>query len=397
MLAVFLGAVCYVTWRPEAAPTFLFLLLSALWVFYEVTDMQRVAFLKAVLLLVLMVVLLLRKIQSGGKIPLTGPTWVISYLASVVLSCLINGTDINQYRGSLGILLIPLVVALCPNNEKTVKYLTVAFAFWGLANFLTVVANWAGVGWARAFVTEDLTNVTARAAGLMGHSSLMGMYFVISLNAVHVFFYQAKTKLGRLLLLTLGAGLALGLLGTVSVAAFGGWLVSFMFIQYRLRGLRVGSMVGLGTVAGLILWLNALFQKGGTLMIKRFTFLNVDPSAQGRLPLLQMGMKRFLTNPLLGVGLGQGGRVHLEAHNMFMQVLMETGIMGFTLFCGVLWSAVRRLHRRTGADETGALTPEAAYYVGLLGTLAAILIDGLAHSNDYLMPLWLLIGIAFMV
>jgi O-antigen ligase len=395
LLAILVGALGYVIWRPEAIPAFLFLLLSALGVFFDVANVQRVSLLKAILLPALMAVLLLRKLQSGERMPLSGFVWVASYGAFVVLSCLINGTDINQYRASLGLLLIPLVVALCPNKEKTVKYLTFAFAFWGLVNLLVVVATWAGLGWARAYVTTDSVNISSRFSGLMGISTMMAIYFVISLNAVHVLFYQADTKFGRLLLLALGAGLALGLVGTVSVGALAGWGVSFLYIQYRLSGLRVGNLIGIGAVAVLILG-GAAFLNLDTLL-GRVSRLSSDQSAVGRLTLLEMGMKRFLTSPLLGVGLGQSGKVHLEVHNTFMQVLMETGIVGFTLFCGVLWRGVRGLRRRAGPDEAGTLTPEVAYYVGLLGTMLAILVDASVHSFDLLMPLWLLIGIAFMV
>lgn len=395
-LTIVIGGLGYVMWRPEAIPAFIFLLLSALWVFYDVANLQRLALLKAVLLSALLVVLLLRKSRSGEGLPLAGFVWVLSYGAFVVFSCLINGTDINEYRGALGILMIPLVVALCPNNEKTVKYLTIALALWGIANFLAVLANWVGIGWAQAFVTEDQTNITFRAAGLMGHSTVMGMYFVISLNAVQVLYYQAGTRKGRLLLLTIGTSLFLGLVSTVSVAAFAGWGVSFLYIRHRLGSLRLSNLIGIGILA-LLLFSFAALLKEEPLMMSRLSSLPSDESAVGRLTLLKMGMGLFSSNPLFGVGLGQGGRVHLETHNTFMQVLMETGIVGFLLFCGVLWISLRRLYQQTGQDKGTICTGKSAYYAGLLGSLMAILVNGLAHCNEYLMPLWLIIGIAFMV
>lgn len=393
LLAILVGSIIYVILRPEAIPAFLFLLLSALDVFLnDATNIQKVPFLRAVLLPGLMVVLLFRKMQSGEKMPLAGFVWVMSYATFVIISCLINGADINKYRSGLVILLIPLVVALCPNKEKTVKYLTIAFAVWGLANFLTILATWAGLGWARVLVT-DVGDI--RPCGLMRHSTIMGMYFVISLNAVHVLFFRAGTRFRRLLLLALGACLALGLVATVSVAAFGSWVVSFLFIQYRLRGIRLSTLIGIGSCAVVILGLIALLNLGA--LQERLTSLSTDGSAHARVPLLQMGMKLFLSSPLVGVSLGQGGRLSLVAHNTYMQVLMENGIIGFLLFAVVLWKGVRGLRRRIGPGDPAALSPEAAYYVGLVCTVVAILVDGLAHSNDYLMPLWLILGLGFMV
>ena len=98
--------------------------------------------------------------------------------------------------------------------------------------------------------------------------------------------------------------------------------------------------------------------------------------------------------------MGQMGRVHLEAHNTYMQVLMESGIIGFVVFMLLLWKAIQGLRRRATKRRT-ATDPTAsaysAYYVGLLGSLGAILIDGGAHVFYFMMPLWLILGFAFMV
>ena len=386
----------YLIWRPESVPAFIFLLLSGLGSFYSATSIQRVTLLKAVLLPVLFAVLLFRKFLRSGRLPLSGFTWVIGYGALVVASCLINGTNINDYRASLGILLIPLVVALCPKNEKTVSYITIAFAFWGLANLMVVVATWAGLGWAKAYSSGNAIYTSHRAQGLMGHSTLMGIYFVISLNAVHILFFQARTRVMRVALFILGAGLAVGLLGTLSRGAFAGWVVSFLFIQYRLQGIKVGSIIGVCVLSGVVLGISS-FLNLDDLMLGRFTSMSVDPSAKDRIPLLEMGKRLFYSNPLLGVGLGQGGRAHLEAHNTYMQVLMENGVIGFILFSTVVWKGIRGLRKSAVAGTSAAPNPAAAYYIGLLGSMAAILLDAVTHVFDYLMPLWLILGIGFMV
>lgn len=394
-LAVLVGGLGYVIRRPETIPAFLFLLMAAIESFYDLANIEKVSLLKAILLPTLMAVLALRKFRYGERMPREGFIWITLYGLFVVFSCVINGTNINQYRASLGILLLPLVMALCPNNEKTVKSLTVAIAFWGLVNLLVAAATFAGLGWAKQFVTSDTTNMAARLQGLMGHSSLMGIYFVISLNAVHVLFYQAKTKLGRRLLLVLGVGMALALVGTVSIGAFVGWGVSFLFIQYRLRGLSLGNLMVIGMLAALLLGLSALLKMDT--IVARMSSLSSDVSALDRLMLLHMGTKLFFQNPVFGVSLGQGGRMHLEAHNTYMQVLMENGIVGFALFCTVIWKGLRGLRWRAGWDKPTELTPMAPYYIGLLGTMIAILVDGAVHVCDYLMPLWLILGIGFMV
>jgi O-antigen ligase len=394
-LALLIIALVFIVWWPEAIPAFLFLLLSGIGLFFLVANVQKVDFLKAFLLPPLLLYLLLRKMQNGDKLPLQGIVWITAYAAFVILSCLINRADLNEYRAYFGILMVPLVVALCPNNEKTVKYLTIAFAFWGFVNLLVVLATLAGFGWAQRFITSDETNFFLRFQGLMGLSTHMGIYFAISLSAFQVLYYLAETRMGRLFYFALGVSMALGLIGTVSVGAFVGWVASLLFIHHQLRRFTTGSLIIIGGSVVLLLLLAAFLKQEA--MLERLCRISTDQSALGRITLLQMGITRFVTSPIFGVGLGQGGKLHLETHNTYMQVLMENGLVGFLVFCGILWNGWRRLYRQARQDGKETITPTKAYYVGILGSLTAILVDGLVHVFDFFMPLWLILGIAFMV
>jgi len=53
----------------------------------------------------------------------------------------------------------------------------------------------------------------------------------------------------------------------------------------------------------------------------------------------------FRENPFMGVGKGQFAKNNqelLQAHNNYVQVLSETGIVGYFLFIGFLWFPIRR-------------------------------------------------------
>jgi putative inorganic carbon (hco3(-)) transporter len=82
----------------------------------------------------------------------------------------------------------------------------------------------------------------------------------------------------------------------------------------------------------------------------------VDRSILLRKTYLIAGGHIFLDHPLLGVGFGQSskyipryGRMYgytqpphdAAAHNMYLQILAETGIMGFGAFLLILWATVR--------------------------------------------------------
>ena len=188
--------------------------------------------------------------------------------------------------------------------------------------------------------------------------------------------------------------MVLGLIGTLSRGALAGWLVSFLFIQYKLRRLSFGNLVGIATAGAIVIGISS-FMNLDELMVGRFTTMEDDPSAQARLPLIEMGMRLLKTSLLFGTGLGQGGGLHLEAHNTYMQVLMETGVIGFTVFCLLLWRGIRgmKAHIRVNVAAGDA----SLYYLGLLGSFIAILINGVSHVFDYLVPLWLIMGMGFVV
>lgn len=172
--------------------------------------------------------------------------------------------------------------------------------------------------------------------------------------------------------------------------------MSFLYIQYRFRGLNIKNFIVVIVFIIIVLGLLSLLNLDD-IMLTRFTGMKRDPSALNRLPLLELGKQLFNRDPLFGVGLAQGGKVHLEAHNTFMQVLMENGIIGFTFYCLVLWRGVHGLRKRAGKGKVAIDNPMMGYYVGLFGTIGSILFNALFHVFDYLMPFWLILGIGFMV
>lgn len=208
----------YVVFHSETIPAFIFLLLSSLGAIYEAAAMQKVAFLKAIILPLLLIILIFTKFIKKDEKPIAigAPLLLFMYGTYVIVNSMMHGADINDYRAYFGILLIPVVVAFCPDKEKTVKYLTIAFAIWGAINLFEVVATWSVYGWAKAYSAGDAFHTSHRSIGLMGHSTLMGVYFVIAINAAHVLYYQAKTRFSQILWLGLGIVLLMGLMGTLS-------------------------------------------------------------------------------------------------------------------------------------------------------------------------------------
>jgi O-antigen ligase len=166
-----------------------------------------------------------------------------------------------------------------------------------------------------------------------------------------------------------------------------------------------GGLMGLVVVIGLTAWrkrnrllqaLTVLLLVAGLLVASRFwsrgedfSQLNNDVSFQQRLATSEAGIKMFLNHPLSGVGFGCSviawplyapaglyTRGALVTHNTFLQVLSETGILGFVPFVLLIGSSLyrtRKLALRPATASMGAATE-----VGIWGLVVCGMSGGYA-------------------
>ncbi|HUO57019.1 MAG TPA: O-antigen ligase family protein [bacterium] len=180
-----------------------------------------------------------------------------------------------------------------------------------------------------------------RASGpLVTHGALAALLILF----IPYGFLQARIRAGfTRLFFTVATLLMLGgLCATQSVGAFACLTISSLYVMLKRQSKAVGLGVmglGLAGVAGLILargthsWLLAAFGM--------------------RLTLWQEAWRLFLHHPIVGTGLGTFGQAYQAAglplgtgskfaHNVLVQVLVETGIIGLLLFLRSLLSFYRR-------------------------------------------------------
>ena len=141
-----------------------------------------------------------------------------------------------------------------------------------------------------------------------------------------------------------------GLLGLVVVIALSAW---------RKRNIWLQAMVVLMLVAGLAL-ASRFWSRG-----ENFSQLNNDVSFQQRIATSAAGFNMFLDHPLLGVGFGcsviawplyapEGlyTRSALVTHNTFIQLLSETGVLGFIPFVVLIGFSLYRTRKLALQPET---------------------------------------------
>lgn len=135
-----------------------------------------------------------------------------------------------------------------------------------------------------------------------------------------------------------------------------------------------------------------------------------DASIRGRTSEVLVGWMMFVDHPILGVGfnnypvhyqsysrqLGLDPRTEQRsAHNLYIEVAAETGLLGLLAFGILVFGALRGLWATWAALKERGKTPEAkmvaAFGVGLIGYLFA----GMFIHDAYPRFLWMLIAIAF--
>jgi O-antigen ligase len=185
------------------------------------------------------------------------------------------------------------------------------------------------------------------------------------------------------------------LLGTYSRGAWVGFaagLATFALLDERLLlQRRVWRILLLALlVAGIALL--ALAPYAGT-VLARFNLAETQSSDQAHLRLFSQAVELFSTRPIAGIGWAnyQARTGVLHAHNIYMTILTEAGIIGLALWL-LLCGAVS-LHgvRAVRVSPRGSFL----WYwnLGLLGAYVSVLVNNLFQTSAYFGFAWLLAGL----
>ncbi len=158
-------------------------------------------------------------------------------------------------------------------------------------------------------------------------------------------------------LLTFSRGGYIGLLGA-----------SFIFLFF------LPSKTWPGKLLLLFMAFFPLFFWFGMPIFERFVsaFTLADASSTDRLLLWQTAWDTWLTHPLFGVGLGNyaewihpgvGATLPYYAHNLYLDVIVEIGVVGLIFFLGLIGYAVQRVWQeaRSGGIALGVLAALVLY------------------------------------
>jgi O-antigen ligase len=206
-----------------------------------------------------------------------------------------------------------------------------------------------------------------RATGTVGNANLYGLALIASLVCALDMFFSRKSKLLRLAFLA-SVPLLLYMLGEAgsrkAMIAVPTYFAIVLVLRFKSNlGKRPGyalvmAGVMLAGLVGSVIYLQTSkhFDRMELVVsaVESGDIEKAGGSAQGRLYLYKRGLEIAAAHPALGVGLDNfrlmlpgysGTRGGTYAHSNFVEMLADTGVVGFLLYFSIYVSVFRRLWR----------------------------------------------------
>jgi O-antigen ligase len=252
-----------------------------------------------------------------------------------------------------------------------------------------------GVGWTGMGMSQE---TRIQYVGIFNDPNDLGLLFVMCLPMP---FYLASRGgwlgLRRLLWWTAAGVMLWGIFLTDSRGTLLALVAILGVFIWLKRGPVTAAVLGVGAMAGLMA------------LPSRMQEMDVsEASAAGRVDSWYEGLQMFISDPLFGIGAGNYTDYNpLTAHNSFVLVLAETGIIGFTIWLAIvvysfrmMWAMMRRGEEVMDdvpadvADETvvGEWRDDRAVTLTLLLSLTGFFVAAFFLSRSYLVILYLLVA-----
>ena len=257
-----------------------------------------------------------------------------------------------------------------------------ACAIGGVAEYLL---GQAVLGWVDVSRFGD---IGGRVCGFFGNPNLFAIFLLLTTPLALWWIFDQKRVVGRIFFSIVYASQVLCLILTWSRGAWLGWMLSATLFLTLCNRRTLSTLLALCTCGfGLVFYLPEN-------VLRRFGSIasTTDSSAHYRLNTWR-GVLRMLREHPFGIGSGEsafrtvfpyfavsGTETVMHAHQVFLEVAVEIGVVGLILFVLVLWGIFARVVRFCRQLGEGSRRAEG---VCLAATLAGALVMGLFDSLWY--------------
>jgi O-antigen ligase len=244
-----------------------------------------------------------------------------------------------------------------------------------LAALLAIVSAAIPVGSPIANLLERPGDV--RVTGPFGNPNAFGLFLATGIALTAALWFQASRPLVRRGLVATGAVLLVGLVlsfsrgGMLAVAA---GAVALVFARNRALGVAavvVGVVLALIIYPAFVDWRLAS-QTGSASETARLTLADSD---EGRLSGVLAGFSLLAASPIFGVGFGHyslltvslaGTTVPIGAHNWYMNVLAEQGLVGIVIWLLLVVAVAQWLRTRAAFPRSIGYAVGATFVIGCM-------------------------------
>lgn len=190
-----------------------------------------------------------------------------------------------------------------------------------------------------------------------------------------------------LLIIFFFAILLTGKRGTLLAVVFSCFVVVAVYSRKSLKKI-FGSLMVAAIVVAILYSVFLIFVPSTSVVLNRFISIDGTDITSGRLSLFSDAFEMFLQKPMFGWGFSYFNQIYeISTHNMYLQLLADTGIIGLLLFTSIFAIGVSMsisIIRKTNETDKGKLE---RLYTSLAGQIF-FLAYGLTDSgimNDFIL------------
>ncbi|MBO5142554.1 MAG: O-antigen ligase family protein [Clostridia bacterium] len=333
-------------------------------------------------------------------------SWVIMFILIYALSAIFSLSVITSMQIAMLVISFILFYFVIINSITTQKQLNamlgifvgigLIIALYGIYQYL-----FAGTFASGSFVDKTMfQDITTRVSGTFENPNVMGEYLLLVIPVALTYFFNQKGWIKKIislgivgimvvsLALTYSRGCYLGIAACVgvflllvnikSIILFLAGIITMPFVlpaSIMNRLTSIGNTNDSSTSYRISIW------KGALDMIKDYWY---RPIGQGTVAFNSI-------YPLYSYS-GVGAE---HTHNLFLQILIETGIFGFVAFVGLIFKFFQYmgsgLNKSTNKNVSINMI---AFISGMVGFLIQSIFDNTWYNNRIILIFWMFVGLA---
>lgn len=250
-------------------------------------------------------------------------------------------------------LIFIMIASYQDNSLKAVKVFLVSL-FLG-ASLLLILSSTS----LSAFSSPSIRTSGRQTTDLMSDDNLLGKLLAIG-STICLFFYLKRRRLLYLIVFLAYSVVLVTLKSKGALLSFlaGSLVLLFVYFYKRNKIGRFGWIVAISCILFINILNSGFFGDAFIRVTNMFGFLSndanvIDYSTELRMYYITYGIECFLQSPIFGHGIGSSDFILRGSyfHNNYIQLLVETGIVGFVIYYSVYVWFLKRLWKYRTYNE----------------------------------------------